>query len=94
MGELPMNIEKGSPTSRIIIKPEKCTLCRSCEIACSYHFKKKFNPKISQIKIIFDPKSADLRISQENGCDLCKNEKSPLCVKYCVRGALRAEKVG
>jgi len=89
-----MNIEKESQISRIAIKPEKCTVCRSCEIACSYHFKKEFNPKISQIKIIFDPKSADLRISQENGCDLCKNEKSPLCVKYCVRGALRAEKVG
>jgi len=89
-----MNIEKRSPPIRIIIEPEKCTVCRSCEIACSYHFKKEFNPKISQIKIIFDPKSADLRISQENGCDLCKNEKVPLCVKYCVRGALRAEKVG
>lgn len=94
MGELPMTIEKKSQISRITINPENCTVCRSCEIACSYHFKKEFNPRISQIKIIFDPKSADLRISQENGCDLCKNEKSPLCVKYCVRGALRAEKVG
>jgi Fe-S-cluster-containing dehydrogenase component len=93
MGELPMNIEKRPPPSRIIIKPEKCTICRSCEIACSYHFKKEFNPKISQIKIIFDPKSADLRIAKEKGCDFCKNEKVPLCVKYCVRGALKAEKV-
>ena len=93
MRGLQMTIENKSQISRITTKPEKCTVCRSCEIACSYHFKKEFNPKISQIKIVFDSKSADLRIVQENGCDLCKNEKFPLCVKYCVRGALKAEKV-
>lgn len=88
-----MNIEKRSQPSRIIIKPEKCTVCRSCELACSYHFKKEFNPKKSQIRILFDPKSAVLKINQKDGCDLCKDENSPLCVKYCVRGALQAERV-
>ena len=83
-----MKIEKTIPTSRLIIKPEKCTACRSCEIACSYHFKKEFNPNETQIRILFDPQSGFLRINQGDGCDLCKNEKSPLCVKYCVRGAL------
>ncbi|WP_455368775.1 4Fe-4S binding protein [[Eubacterium] cellulosolvens] len=85
-----MKIEKTPSASRIIIDPEKCTVCRSCELACSYHFKKEFNPKKSQIRILFDTKSAVLRINQKEGCDLCKNEKSPLCVKYCVRGALQA----
>jgi carbon-monoxide dehydrogenase iron sulfur subunit len=86
-------IIKRPQTSRIIIKPEKCTVCRSCELACSYHFKKEFNPKISKIKIIFDPKSADLKITKEDGCDLCKDEKSPVCVRYCVAGALKTERV-
>ena len=84
-----MKIEKTSSLRRIIIKPERCTVCRSCELACSYHFNKEFNPKKSQIRILFDPKSAFLSIIQEDGCDLCQNEKSPLCVKYCVRGALQ-----
>jgi carbon-monoxide dehydrogenase iron sulfur subunit len=87
-----MKIEKTSSASKIIIESERCTVCRSCELACSYHFKKEFNPNKSQIRILFDPKSAVLKINQKHGCDLCKDENSPLCVKYCVRGALQAER--
>ncbi|WP_455278843.1 hypothetical protein [[Eubacterium] cellulosolvens] len=88
-----MKIEVSPSITRIVIKPDKCTVCRSCELACSYHFKKEFNPNKSEIKILFDPKTAVLRITQENGCDLCKDEKSPLCVRYCVSGALKTERV-
>ncbi|OGD54810.1 hypothetical protein A3K80_01310 [Candidatus Bathyarchaeota archaeon RBG_13_38_9] len=87
-----MKNKKRSSISRIVIELDKCTVCRSCELACSYHFKKEFNPNKSQIKILFDPKTAVLRITQENGCDLCKDEKSPLCVRYCVSGALKTER--
>ena len=35
----------------IIIDEAKCTSCMACEIACSYHHKKVFDPGISSIEI-------------------------------------------
>lgn len=73
---------------RISIVPDKCTGCRSCEIACSYHFDGVFQPNTSRIKISFDPKSGDVKISIDDGCNLCEGEEGPLCAKYCSAGAL------
>jgi anaerobic carbon-monoxide dehydrogenase iron sulfur subunit len=33
------------------IEPEKCTGCKQCEMACSYHAEGVFNPAKSRIKI-------------------------------------------
>lgn len=67
---------------------DKCTACRSCEIACSFHFKKTFQPNSSKIKIFFDAPTGKIKISIEKGCDKCKEEEEPLCAKYCAAGAI------
>jgi hypothetical protein len=39
-----------------------------------------------------DTMNGEVVISIESTCDFCKNEKQPLCVKYCVYGALGAKR--
>ncbi|MCD6472730.1 4Fe-4S binding protein [Candidatus Aerophobetes bacterium] len=74
--------------NRIYINLNKCTGCRSCEIACSYHFSKTFNPEISSISVIRNDRTGDIKISINSTCDFCKDEDKPLCMKYCVSQAL------
>lgn len=68
-----------------IVYTEKCTGCRSCEIACSYHFKKIFSRRLAGIEvkrfeaegkfgIILYRKSEDGHIA----CDNCE-----FCLRYC-----------
>jgi Fe-S-cluster-containing hydrogenase component 2 len=45
-----MNLKK------IIIDAEKCAGCRFCEMVCSFHHEKKFNPKLSRVVVIKDDK--------------------------------------
>ena len=66
----------------------RCTGCRSCELACSYHHKKVFNPKISSIKILRNSKDAHIEYYFLASCDLCRLEKIPACVASCDIRAL------
>jgi len=92
---------KGVPASmsKLVVDSEKCTGCRSCEIACSYHHSKTFNPNIASLHIHFVEKKGEITVilykdlKQEEKksripCDGCFNEPKPLCVKYCVSGAI------
>ena len=66
----------------------KCTGCRSCEIACTYHHYKKFGLAGSSIKIFRDNKNGEIEYFFINTCDLCKNEQNLLCVEACSSHAL------
>ena len=74
----------------IIFETETCVGCRSCELACSYHHKKTFNPNTSSIRVIDRPKTLVFALSlcskNENGrisCDNCEGLDECYCVKYC-----------
>jgi Fe-S-cluster-containing dehydrogenase component len=82
---------------------EKCTGCRACEFACSYHHRKVFNPRLSSLHIHRNEREGTISIitwnhltkeekKQRLPCDRCLGEPEPLCVKYCVTGAI-AKKV-
>jgi Fe-S-cluster-containing hydrogenase component 2 len=80
---------------QIIINTDKCTGCKSCELACSYHHVKKFSPIYSSIKILKDDitdKISIVKYEQNNNalikCDNCITESFPLCVKFCFSNAL------
>ena len=66
---------------------ERCTGCRNCEIACSYHHMKIFSPEISSIDvqkreegkfvIVLYTQAKDRHMA----CD-CKSDDE-FCLKYC-----------
>ena len=75
---------------------DKCTGCRTCEVACAFHHGKSFGRKNSSIRVRRFERQGRFEISvhekPEDGgvaCDLCANEKVPYCVKFCPMGALR-----
>ena len=87
-------------SARVTFETTNCAGCRTCEIACSYHHRKLFQPSISSIEIMEIPEKQGFNISfyvkNEGGhlsCDRCKDEEEPLCIKYCnimVRDELKA----
>ena len=73
----------------LCINLDKCTGCRSCELACSFHFNKVFAPEASAIKVVRDNDNGDINLHINSRCDLCQGEDFPLCVKYCASEALK-----
>jgi carbon-monoxide dehydrogenase iron sulfur subunit len=66
----------------------KCTGCRSCELACSFHKTGSFDPTQSSIQIYRDNSAGLMSIVLDNHCDLCVNEEEPLCIYFCATNAL------
>jgi Fe-S-cluster-containing hydrogenase component 2 len=85
---------------RMILDTQKCTGCRTCEIACSFHHQGRFRPAVSSIEILERWEELGFTVSfyqKEQGghrsCDGCRGLPEPLCVKYCnalMREELRA----
>ena len=68
----------------ILVNPEKCTGCRSCELACSLYQEKECNPEKSRIKAVKSIKEG-LIFSVPVVCQQC--EDAP-CAKFCPAKAL------
>ena len=82
-------------SNKLIIHAERCTGCKACEIACSFHYKRIFSPSFSSIEIHRDLEKGRMAITlydREVGthlvCDECESEEEPLCIKYCNTKAL------
>jgi Fe-S-cluster-containing hydrogenase component 2 len=67
---------------RIIADLEKCTGCRTCELACSFKRETVFNPKKSAIRVV---KEERIGLDSPVVCQLCRR---PGCVETCPEGAL------
>jgi Fe-S-cluster-containing hydrogenase component 2 len=37
--------------SNLMVHGEKCTGCKACEAACSYHHGKIFSPKVASLRV-------------------------------------------
>ena len=83
----------------IRIFSDRCTGCRTCELVCAFHFTGAFGRKAGAIEVhrheaegqflpVIHKNPMDLR----KACDLCAGEKTHLCVKYCVVGAIETIK--
>lgn len=84
---------------RVRIFPERCTGCRTCELVCTFHFTRAFGRKAGAIGVQrhdpageFDPIIHEEPTTSRKACNLCAGEKSHLCVKYCVVGAIEIVK--
>jgi Fe-S-cluster-containing hydrogenase component 2 len=69
----------------LLIYPEKCTGCRICELICSFHHYKEFNPLKSRVRIIKD---------ERRGLDvpiICMNCIDAPCMNICPVDAIKRE---
>jgi Pyruvate/2-oxoacid:ferredoxin oxidoreductase delta subunit len=68
----------------ISIKPEVCTLCRNCQLICSFTNTGVFNPFAAHIQIAGFEETVNIVF-----LDTCKG--CGLCAQFCVYGALHKE---
>ena len=70
-----------------------CGGCRTCEMACSFHHTREFNPAVSSIKIVNldGPTPFGVWLVREGeaaevasrACDFCRGLPEPLCLQFC-----------
>ncbi len=73
---------------KILIKPERCTGCRVCELECSFTYHKVFNPALSQVRVLETPENGiSYLINFTEGC----RPKCVICARACAFGALEIE---
>ena len=77
---------------KIIRDSNLCYACKTCQLACSLHHTKAFWPDQSSIAVSRNPQDGTIKWHTNATCDKCINEKEPLCVKYCIYGALQVVK--
>lgn len=73
---------------RLTLNPKVCIGCRSCEMACSFHHSRSFAPAAASIKVMKIDGNRIPKHTMLNSCDLCPDEETPYCVRYCPSGCL------
>lgn len=73
---------------KITINANLCYSCKTCQLVCSFHHTGAFWPSKSSISVFRNPQDGIIEWSINSTCDDCKGEDTPLCIKYCVYGAL------
>ena len=80
-----MSSQKTKPLE-IIVYPDKCSGCLSCQLACSYLLTRTFNPLKSRIKINWVGE-IERKISFADNCLYCG-----FCTFFCDYNALVIKK--
>jgi len=75
-------------TKQLILKPEKCVNCRTCELVCSYAHFGQFNPTLSAVKVIDFPEDV---VTVPVMCLQCDD---PACEKVCAVKAISKQDDG
>jgi Fe-S-cluster-containing dehydrogenase component len=77
---------------RVTFDTERCTGCRSCELACSFHHTSAFQPRVSSIEIANNPGKTGFlatffreEFEDHKACDRCQGLPGPLCVPVCPK---------
>jgi Fe-S-cluster-containing hydrogenase component 2 len=65
-----------------------CTGCRSCELACGFHWTKQMDPSRSSIRIKKDSETGKIEVKIANTCNVCRDRETPMCVEVCSPRAL------
>ena len=78
--------ELTAPRMMLVADFERCTGCRTCELACALWHEREFNPKRSRIAVLRDPERG---VNVPVFCVQC--EDAP-CVASCPTGALQKDR--
>lgn len=72
----------------LMINPEKCIGCRTCEIICSFNRTNEINPKSAAISVIsYDEAAVSVPI-------MCMQCEDPSCMKVCPVSAISKTETG
>ena len=72
----------------MVLKPEKCLSCRTCELICSFHRAEEFNPQQSAVSVISYDKAM---LSVPIMCTQCEEAS---CMKVCPVKAIYKDENG
>jgi carbon-monoxide dehydrogenase iron sulfur subunit len=80
----------GFPPSKglIAVDVDKCTGCRSCEIACSLYHNGEINPTLARIQIVKDWTAEDSAIEARFLPSTCHQCANALCAIFCPENAI------
>ncbi|MCL1836480.1 MAG: 4Fe-4S dicluster domain-containing protein [Treponema sp.] len=75
-------------SKQLMLKPEKCTGCRTCELICSFNRAKSFNPRNSSVSVmIYDEAAISVPV-------MCMQCEQACCVDVCPVQAMYREEDG
>jgi len=83
-----INDDQEQMSKILMISPEKCLGCRSCELMCSFNKDGEFNPRHAAVSVLSYEEAG---ISVPVMCMQCEN---PSCMKVCPVGAISRDKNG
>ena len=73
---------------QLMIKPEKCTGCRTCELVCSFGHYEQFNPRMSNVTVMeYDAASIAIPV-------MCLQCEEACCMKVCPVKAITQDENG
>ena len=75
-------------SKQLVIKPEKCVGCRTCELMCSFDHNQQFNPRLSAVSVM-DFEAAAVAIPV-----MCMQCEEACCEKVCPVGAISRDENG
>ena len=72
----------------LVVHPDKCAGCRTCELMCSFEHTKTFNPRLSAVTVI------DYEAALTSVPVMCMQCDEACCLKVCPVGAITRDDKG
>ncbi len=75
-------------SKQLVVNPEKCASCRTCELMCSFSHTGVFNPRLSAVSVIgYEAAMTSVPV-------MCMQCEEACCLKVCPVGAIDRDENG